>query len=155
MLAQGLVLLTAGLVVVGLGLLLKRTKVGLAMRGLAENPDAAELMGVDTDALVRLVSFMSGALGGAAGVLIGLNSNAIQPYMGETMMLKGFAVIIIGGLGDIRGALIAGFILGLLETFTAGYVASSLKDMVGFVLLVLTLWIRPVGLFGRFAARRA
>jgi branched-chain amino acid transport system permease protein len=154
-LAQALVLATVFVVVAALALLLQRTKVGLALRALAENPDAAELMGVDTGSMVRLVSFISGALGGAAGVLIGLNSNAIQPYMGESMMLKGFAVIILGGLGDIRGALVAGFLLGLLETLTAGYAASSLKDAVGFGLLVLTLWIRPVGLFGRAAARRA
>lgn len=154
-LAQVLVFATVLVVMLGLGLLLRRTKVGLALRALAENPDAAEMMGVDTGAMVRLVSFVSGALGGAAGVLIGLNSNAIQPYMGEVMMLKGFAVIILGGLGDIRGAVIAGFVLGLLETLTAGYLASSLRDIVSFLLLVLTLWIRPVGLFGRVAARRA
>ena len=65
------------------------------------------------------------------------------------------AVIIIGGLGDIRGALIAGLILGLLEGLTAGYVTSTLKDAVGFLLLVLTLWFRPVGLFGRAAIKRA
>src|SRR5664280_554084 len=105
--------------------------------------------------VVRLVSFISGALGGAAGVLIGLNYNAIQPYMGEMMMLKGFAVIILGGLGDIRGAVLAGLILGILETLTAGYFASSMKDAVGFLLLVLTLWVRPVGLFGRVVAKRA
>ena len=154
-LPQIIVLATVALVVLGLGLLLRRTKIGLALRALAENPDAAELMGVNTNAMVRLVSFVSGGLGGAGGVLIGLNTNAIQPYMGEAMMLKGFAVIILGGLGDVRGALVAGFILGLLETMTAGYIASSLKDAVGFILLVLTLWVRPVGLFGRVAARRA
>jgi branched-chain amino acid transport system permease protein len=98
---------------------------------------------------------MSGALGGAAGVLIGLNFNAIQPFMGENMMLRGFAVIIIGGLGDLRGALIAGFLLGIIEVLTAGYFASAMKDLIAFALLVLTLWVRPVGLFGRAAAKRA
>src|SRR6201999_3744453 len=102
-----------------------------------------------------LVSFVSGALGGTAGVLIGLNYNAIQPYMGESMKLKGFAVIILGGLGDIRGALVAGLAIGVLEALTAGFVASSLKDAVGFLLLVLTLWFRPSGLFGRAAVKRA
>ncbi len=111
--------------------------------------DAAQLTGINAGGVVHLVSFISGALGGAAGVLIGLNCNAIQPYMGEMMMLRGFAVIIVGGLGDIRGAVLAGFVLGLLESLTAGYVASSMKDAVGFLLLVLTLWFRPVGLFGR------
>jgi branched-chain amino acid transport system permease protein len=75
--------------------------------------------------------------------------------MGEAMMLKGFAVIILGGLGDIRGALFAGLAVGLLESLTAGYAASTWKEAVGFVLLVLTLWVRPVGFFGRASVRRA
>jgi branched-chain amino acid transport system permease protein len=150
-----LVIATAAILVIGLMLLIERSRFGLALRALSENGEAAQLMGVDADGLVRLVSFISGALGGTAGLLIGLEFNAIEPYMGEAMMLKGFAVIIIGGLGDIRGALIAGLLVGLLEALTAGYVASSLKDAVGFGLLVLTLWVRPVGLFGRAAIRRA
>ena len=154
-LSQILIVLTVFIIMVGLALLLRYSRIGLAIRALAENEEAAELMGVNATAMVRLVSFLSGGLGGAAGVLVGLNYNAIQPYMGEVMMLKGFAVIIMGGLGDIRGAVAAGFILGLLETLTAGYVASSMKDAVGFALLVLTLWFRPVGLFGRAAAKRA
>ncbi|MDE2364642.1 MAG: branched-chain amino acid ABC transporter permease [Hyphomicrobiales bacterium] len=154
-LSQILIVATTALIVGALALLLQKTRLGLAVRALAENPDAAQLMGVNAGGIVRLVSFISGALGGAAGVLIGLNYNAIQPYMGEAMMLKGFAVIIVGGLGDIRGAVIAGLVLGLLESVTAGYIASSMKDAVGFLLLVLTLWFRPVGLFGRVAAKRA
>jgi branched-chain amino acid transport system permease protein len=136
-------------------LLLQGTRLGLAIRALAENEDAARLMGIDVDATVVAVSLMSGMLGGAAGVLIGLNFNAIQPFMGESMMLRGFAVIIIGGLGDIRGALAAGLLLGVVEVMTAGYLSSDLKEAVGFAALVLTLWIRPVGLFGRVQARRA
>ncbi len=154
-LAQGLVVGTSGLVVLGLFILLERTRFGLGVRALAENPLAAQLMGVDSAAVVRRISFISGALGGLAGVLIGLTYNAIQPYMGETMMLKGFAVIIIGGLGNIRGALVAGLLVGLAESLTAGYVASSIKDAVGFGLLVATLWLRPTGLFGRVAVKRA
>jgi branched-chain amino acid transport system permease protein len=153
--AQMLILVTTLLMVAGLLYLLRRTRLGLAIRALAENPAAARMMGVDAGRVVALVSFLSGALGGTAGVLIGLNYNAIQPYMGEAMMLKGFAVIIIGGLGDIGGALIAGLSLGVLEALTAGYLASTLKDAVGFILLVLTLWLRPDGLFGRASVRRA
>ena len=144
------VVMTAGLIA-----LMRGTKLGLAIRAVAENPDTAALMGVNGPLVTYLVSFVSGALGGAAGVLIGLNSNAIQPFMGENMMLRGFAVIIIGGLGDLRGALVAGVLLGVIEVLTAGYVSSAAKDLVAFALLVLTLWIRPVGLFGRAAAKRA
>ncbi len=152
---QLLIIGAAFALVAGLVYLMQGTRLGLGVRALAERPETAELMGVNSGAITRLVSFVSGFLGGAAGVLIGLNYNAIQPFMGEQMMLKGFAVIILGGLGDPRGALVAGLVVGLLETLTAGYVASTWKDAVGFALLVLTLWIRPSGLFGKAAVKRA
>ena len=136
-------------------LLLRGTKFGMAIRAVAESAETAALMGVNANVVVLSVSFLSGALGGAAGILIGLNFNAIQPYMGEQMMLRGFAVIIIGGLGDLRGALVAGILLGFVEVMTAGFLSSSMKDATAFALLVATLWIRPVGLFGRLAAKRA
>lgn len=152
---QLLILGMVAILTLGLILLLQVTRTGLAMRAMSENPDAAELMGIDTSAIMRRVSFISGALGGAAGVLIGLQYNAITPYMGEAMTLKGFAIIILGGLGDIGGALIAGLLIGLLEALTAGYVSSVYKEAVGFLALVLTLWVRPLGLFGRASAKRA
>lgn len=154
-LTQVLIVGAVAALTIALILLLRMTRTGLAMRALAENPDAAELMGIDTRAIMAQVSFVSGALAGAAGVLIALEYNAITPYMGEAMTLKGFAVIILGGLGDIGGALVAGLLIGLLEALTAGYVSSVYKEAVGFLLLVLTLWIRPLGLFGRASARRA
>jgi branched-chain amino acid transport system permease protein len=152
---QMLIVGASAVLTLGLIAALRATRLGLSMRALAENPDAAELMGIDTGAIMRRVSFISGALGGAAGVLIGLQYNAITPYMGEAMTLKGFAIIILGGLGDIGGALIAGLLIGLLEALTAGYVSSVYKDAIGFLALVLTLWVRPLGLFGRASARRA
>jgi branched-chain amino acid transport system permease protein len=154
-LGQILIAGTAVISVTALLFVIRGTRIGLAVRALAENSDATQLMGVNAGAVMRLVSFISGSLGALAGILVGLNYNAIQPYMGEAMMLKGFAVIILGGLGDVRGALIAGLAVGLLESLTAGYFASSWKDAVGFILLVLTLWIRPAGLLGRTSVRRA
>lgn len=154
-LVQVLIIGTALALVAVLFLLLQRTRLGLMIRALAENEDAARLMGINVDLTVMAVSFLSGFLGGAAGVLIGLNFNAIQPFMGEAMMLRGFAVIIIGGLGDIRGALVAGILLGVLEVLTAGYISSTAKEAVAFSILVLTLWFRPVGLFGRAQAKKA
>ncbi len=152
---QLLILGATVVLVAALVALLRGTRLGLAIRAMAERPDAAELMGIDTARAAALVSFLSGCLAGAAGVLIGLNFNAVQPYMGEDMMLRGFVVIIVGGLGDIRGAVIAGLLLGVLEVLTAGYVASSLKETVAFLVLVLVLWTRPNGLFGRSVVRRA
>ncbi len=153
--AQILILGAVALMVGALLLLLRGTRLGLAIRAMADKPDAAELMGIDTGRTAALVSFLSGCLAGAGGVLIGLNFNAIQPYMGEQMMLRGFVVIIVGGLGDIGGALVAGLLLGVLEVMTAGYVASSLKEAVPFLVLVAVLWTRPAGLFGRAVTRRA
>ena len=154
--ATQLLILGAAVVLVGaLVLLMRGTRLGLAIRATAERPEAAELMGIDTGRAASLVSFVSGCLAGAGGVLIGLNFNAVQPYMGEDMMLRGFVVIIVGGLGDIGGAVIAGVLLGLLEVLTAGYVSSGLKDTAGFLVLVIVLWTRPNGLFGRAVVRRA
>ncbi|MDT7953290.1 MAG: branched-chain amino acid ABC transporter permease [Acetobacteraceae bacterium] len=153
--AQLLILGATAILVAALILLLRGTRLGLAIRAMAEKPDAAQLMGIDTGRAAAIVSFVSGALAGAGGVLIGLNFNAIQPYMGETMMLRGFVVIIVGGLGDIRGALVAGLLLGIIEVMTAAYLDSSLKEAVAFLILVGVLWTRPAGLFGRAVVRRA
>ncbi len=153
--AQILILAATAVLVGALLALMHGTRLGLAIRAMAEKPDAAQLMGIDTERVAALVSFISGCLAGAGGVLIGLNFNAVQPYMGEAMMLRGFVVVIVGGLGDIRGALLAGLALGVIEVMTAGYVSSELKDAVAFLILVAVLWTRPSGLFGRAVIRRA
>lgn len=153
--AQLLILGTTAVLVAGLLALIRGTRLGLAIRAMAERPDTAGLMGINTARIAAMVSFISGCLAGAGGVLIGLNFNAIQPYMGEAMMLRGFVVIIVGGLGDIRGAVIAGLLLGVIEVLTAGYVASGLKEAVAFAILVAVLWTRPSGLFGHAVVRRA
>ena len=153
--AQLLILGAVAVLIAGLVFLLRGTRLGLAIRGMADRPDAAELMGIDTARAAATVSFLSGCLAGAGGVLIGLQRNAIEPYMGEEMMLRGFVVIIVGGLGDIRGAVVAGMLLGMVEVLTAGYVDSNLKEAVAFLLLVVVLWTKPSGLFGRAVTRRA
>ena len=152
---QLLILAATALLVAALALVMHGTRLGLAIRAMAENPAAAQLMGIDTGRTAALVSFLSGSLAGAGGVLIGLNFNAIQPYMGEGMMLRGFVVVIVGGLGDLRGAVAAGLALGLVETLTAAYLASELKEAVAFAILVAVLWTRPAGLFGHAVTRRA
>ena len=153
--AQALILAATAALVAALAALMRGTRLGLAIRAMAEQPDAAQLMGIDTGRAAAIVSFVSGALAGAGGVLIGLNFNAVQPYMGETMMLRGFVVIIVGGMGDLRGAVLAGFALGIIEVMTAAYFSSGLKEVVAFLILVAVLWTRPSGLFGRAVTRRA
>jgi branched-chain amino acid transport system permease protein len=134
---------------------LKKTRVGCALRGLAESPKAVALLGVDVEGLFRATSVIAAVLGGVAGVLIALYTNAVFPHMGQPVLHKGIAVVILGGMGDIRGALIGGFFLGFAEVFSVAYIGSTMRDAVAFGLLFTILLLRPEGLFGRVAQRRA
>ena len=135
--------------------LMKGTQLGRALRAIAESPKAASLLGIHVEGLFHLTSFAAAALGGVAGVLIGLNFNAITPIMGQPILHKGIAVIILGGMGDIRGALLGGLFLGFAEVMSKGYLSSQMGDAVAFGLLFLILLIRPSGLFGRVSERKA
>ena len=134
---------------------LKRTRIGCALRALAESPKAAAMLGINVEGLFRLTSVIAALLGGAAGVLIALYANAVFPLMGQPMLHKGIAVVILGGLGDIRGALLGGFFLGFAEVFSVAYIGSTMRDAVAFGLLFAILLLRPQGLFGSAAQRRA
>ena len=134
---------------------LKKTRFGRALRALAESPKAAALMGVDVEALFRTTSMIAALLGGAAGVLIALYTNAVFPHMGQPMLHKGIAVVILGGMGDIRGALLGGFFLGFAEVLSVAYIGSTMRDAIAFGLLFVVLLLRPQGLFGHVAQRRA
>ncbi|MDD5296380.1 MAG: branched-chain amino acid ABC transporter permease [Rhodocyclaceae bacterium] len=134
---------------------LRRTQLGRALRAIAESPKAAYLLGINVEGLFHLTSFVAAALGGVAGVLIGLDFNAITPQMGQPILHKGIAVIILGGMGDIRGALIGGLFLGFAEVMSKAYLSSQMGDAVAFGLLFLILLVRPSGLFGRVLERKA
>ncbi len=138
-----------------LTLLLARTRLGRQIRAVAENPRAARILGVNVDRAIAMAFFLSSALGGAAGVLFGLAFNSISPDVGRSVELKGLAVIILGGMGSVPGAVVAGFALGLIEVFTVAHLGSSFRDAVSFAVLFLVLIARPRGLFGRAAAREA
>ncbi len=149
----GIILMSFVLMTVLL-LALKKTQLGRALRAIAESPKAAYLLGIDVEGLFYLTSFTAAGLGGVAGVLIGLYSNALFPLMGQPMLHKGIAVIILGGMGDIRGALIAGLFLGFAEVLSVAYIGSSMRDAVAFGLLFLILLVRPKGLFGKLQERK-
>ena len=149
----GIILLSFALMTVLL-LVLKKTQFGRALRAIAESPKAAYLVGINVEGLFFMTSFAAAGLGGVAGVLIGLYSNALFPLMGQPMLHKGIAVIILGGMGDIRGALIAGLFLGFAEVLSVAYIGSSMRDAVGFGLLFLILLLRPKGLFGTLTERK-
>ncbi len=136
-------------------LVMRHTRQGRALRAIAESPKAASLLGINVEGLFMLTSFSAAALGGIAGVLIGLDFNAVTPMMGQPILHKGIAVVILGGLGDIRGALFGGLFLGFAEVLSKAYLSSQMGDAVAFGLLFLILLIRPVGLFGRVLERKA
>ncbi len=135
-------------------LALRRTQLGRALRAMAESPKAAMLLGIPVERLFLLTSFVAAGLGGVAGVLIGLYSNAVFPLMGQPVLHKGIAVIILGGMGDIRGAMLAGLFLGFAEVLAVAYIGSTMRDAVAFGLLFLVLLVRPKGLFGSLQERK-
>jgi len=135
-------------------LVLRKTQLGRALRAIAESPRAAELLGINVGGLFMLTSFVAAGLGGIAGVLIGLYSNALYPLMGQPILHKGIAVIILGGMGDIRGAMLAGLFLGFAEVLSVAYIGSTMRDAVAFGLLFAVLLVRPKGLFGTVHERK-
>ncbi len=139
----------------GLTWLLRRTRLGRRIRAVAESPKAARVLGVDVDRIISASFFLSSALGAAAGVLFGLAFNNVAPDMGRSVELKGLAVIVLGGMGSMPGAALAGLALGLLEVFTVAWIGSSYRDAVAFGVLFLVLVLRPRGLLGSAALREA
>jgi branched-chain amino acid transport system permease protein len=135
--------------------LVQRTRLGREVRAVAESPRAARILGVDVDRAIAASFAISSALGGAAGVLFGLAFNSISPDMGRSVELKGLAVIILGGMGSMPGAVIAGFALGLVEVFVVAYLGASWRDAVSFAALFLILVLRPRGLLGAATLREA
>ncbi len=151
-----LVIIGASLVMmVGLTWLVRGTKAGRQIRAVAESPLAARVLGVNVDRIIAASFFISSALGGGAGVLFGLAFNNVSADMGRSVELKGLAVIIVGGMGSMPGAVAAGYALGLVEVFTVAQIGSSYRDAVAFAVLFLVLLLRPRGLFGRAVLRSA
>ena len=136
-------------------LVMRMTQLGRALRAIAESPKAAALLGINVEGLFFLTSFSAAAIGGVSGVLIALYSNAVFPLMGQPMLHKGIAVIILGGMGDIRGALIGGLFLGFAEVMSVAYIGSTMRDAVAFGLLFIVLLLRPQGMFGKVLERKA
>lgn len=140
---------TAIVLMMLLTLLLNKTRIGKAVRATAENIETASLLGIHTRRIITFTVMLASALGAVAGVLIALSFNALEPTMGTSMGFKGLAVLIMGGLGNVGGAMAGGFILGVVEVFSVAYGASSFRDAVAFGLIILILFIRPQGLFAK------
>lgn len=147
-LLQVAILVISIVLMVGLAWLVARTRLGRAMRAVAENPRAATVLGLNVDRVTATTFALSSALGAVAGALFAMNVNSAQLGMGSAIELKGLAVIIVGGMGSLPGALVGGLVLGLAEVFAVQYVGSSWRDLVAFGLLFALLVVRPQGLFG-------
>ena len=131
-----------------LNVLIKKTKIGKAIRAVSLNTETAALLGINPTLVISVTVMLASALGAAAGVLVGLSFDAVEPLMGVIIGFKGLAVLILGGLGTITGAMVGGLILGIAEVFSVAYGASSYRDAVAFGLIILLLFWRPQGLFG-------
>jgi branched-chain amino acid transport system permease protein len=145
---QAVVIGATVLLVALLAFVVQRTPLGRALRAVAENRDVARLLGVSADRVTLLAFVLSGLLAGAAGVLIGLHYATITPYIGVEIGLKAIAVMVIGGVTRIWGALIAGPLIGMAEVMTVAYGGSQVRDMVVYGLMILILLVRPQGLLG-------
>ncbi len=130
----------------------QKTRIGTAIRATAIDPSAAQLMGIDVNRVIRLVFVIGPALGGAAGLLVGLTYGQIGFTMGWTYGMKAFTAAILGGIGNIPGAMLGGLILGVVEAMGAGYLSVAWKDAIAFAVLIVILIVRPSGLLGERVA---
>ena len=125
------------------------TKVGEAMRATSQNMTATQLMGVDVHAIITLTFFIGTICAALSGIMIGLYYSSVDTTMANTIGIKTFAAAILGGIGVLHGSLVGGLLIGLLETFVAGYISAGYKDAIAFVIMIIVLIIRPSGLFGK------
>ena len=160
---QLIIVLTALLMMAGLMLLVHRTRLGRAMRAVAENPSAAALMGVDINRVIAITFMLGSALAAVAGVMVSANYGIVHYYMGFLLGLKAFTAAVLGGIGNLRGAMLGGVLLGLIESLGAGYIGdltggffgSNYQDVFAFFVLIAVLVFRPSGLLGERVAERA
>lgn len=146
---QIVILATTVVLMLALQYIVRYTRSGKAMRAVALDKDAAQLMGIDVDRTISITFAIGSALAGAAGVLVGVYYNTINPLMGATPGLKAFVAAVFGGIGLIPGAMLGGYFIGIVEVLVAGYGNSMYRDAVVFAILILILILKPAGLLGK------
>ena len=127
---------------------MQRTRFGRAMRAVSYDAPAAALMGVPVDRVIAGTFVLGSMLAAAAGILVGLSNPKIDPLMGLMPGLKAFVAAVLGGIGSVPGAMVGGLLLGVIETLVTGYLSSTYRDAIAFVILIAILLFRPTGLFG-------
>ena len=143
-----IVIVSTFALMIGLTLLVSRSRLGKAMRAVSYDREAAAMMGIDPDRVIVATFFIGSALAGAAGVMFGLVFERVFHLMGFTAGLKGFTAAVIGGIGNIPGAMLGGLIIGLAESFSTGYISSTFQNLIVFGILIVILLVRPTGLLG-------
>lgn len=158
-----IVIISAVLMLVGLNYLVNATRIGKAIRAVAQDRPTASLMGINVNRIISITFLVGGLLGGAAGVLYALKFTRIDPFVGFFPGLKAFAAAVLGGIGNLTGALLGGIVLGMLETFAGSYMGvftmgaagSEYKDIFAFSILIFVLIFRPQGLMGENVGQKA
>lgn len=148
---QILIMTVAIILVAGLQIFLKCTKIGLGMRATSQDFGASSMMGINVNRIISITFIIGSGLAGIAGTLVGLYFNAVYPAMGSMPGMKAFSIVVLGGLGSIPGTIIGGLILGIVESISDGYMGNFIvgKDAFAFIILILVLLIRPSGIFGK------
>lgn len=145
---QILIMALSILMMAGLTWFIKKTKIGMAMRATSQDMRMAGLLGINTDRIIVITFLVGSILAGAAGVMISMYYGIVNFYMGYVAGIKAFTAAVLGGIGNIPGAMLGGLLLGLLEALGAGYISSEYKDVFAFAILVLVLIFKPTGLLG-------
>jgi len=153
---QAVIIISAVALMVVLHFFIEHTKIGKAMRACSDDMEAAGLMGIDANKIISMTFLVGGALGGAAGVLYGLDYGSIKYNMGFLPGVKAFTAAVLGGIGNIRGAVLGGLILGMIEVLSAGYIphGSDWRDVIAFTVLIVVLLFRPSGILGEKIAEK-
>ncbi len=151
---QILVLIVAFILMIGLYLFVQRTRTGTAMRAVALDPAVSQLMGIDVNRIISTVFLIGPGLGGAAGVIVALYYGSFDFTLGWTFGLKAFIAAILGGIGNIPGAMVGGLLLGIIETLASGYISPQWKDVIAYIILIIILIFRPTGLLGERVAEK-
>jgi branched-chain amino acid transport system permease protein len=152
--AQVIVVVGTVVLMILLTLIVQRTQTGKAMRATSYDREAAAMMGIDVDRVIVVTFFIGSALAGAAGVFNGIAYQQVWPYMGFQAGLFAFTAAVVGGIGNLPGAVLGGLLIGLAESFTIGYLSSTFQEAIVFGILITVMLIRPSGLLGRAAVQK-
>lgn len=147
---QILMLVTTVLLMISLQLIVQQTKFGKAMRAVSNDPEAAQLMGINSNQVISFTFFLGSMLAGAGGVLVGMYYNTITPIMGAGPGLKAFIAAVVGGIGSVPGAMVGGYLIGMTEVMISAFGNSMIRDAVVYLILIVILLVRPTGILGKY-----